>query len=213
MTKVFELFTVRDADLYGKRQTAIYKQFLKALEGVIWSIRGTNQEITPSVIKEALEQFDEQYQICLDSLSETDLRFPKDLEWDRLFEAQNNHFRQVKKQFINVVKFGQEEIFHYFEAQGAIGLLAQRYAGTVHWRFENRLGSKYDALYAFELAHRDFAYQSLLTAIGKEKAKDKFQVVNQQGVTVYEISADNLANRNSAERQTLFHVGSHKWIK
>ena len=213
MNKTFELYSLRDVELYAKRQSDIYKQFLKALEGIIWGIRGTNQEITPAVVKEAMELFEEQYQICLDSLSETDMRFSKDLNWKDLYAVQNNHFGQVKKKFETVIKFGQAQVFHYFDAFGAIGLLAQRTAAQVQWRFTNKIGSKYDAIYAFRLAHRDFIYQALLKQIGEEKSKDVFDVVSSEGDRYGTVTASELADDNSEARKNWFHVNSQAWAK
>ena len=110
--KILGVYFPKDADLYAQRQTNIYEQFLKALEAIIFGIRGSNMPITPSVIKKAEIEFERHKQIAIALLSEGDLFYPfenaKGLE--ALYMRENRFFEANKATFLSAVKFGSLEV-------------------------------------------------------------------------------------------------------
>lgn len=214
--KILGVYFPKDADLYAQRQTNIYEQFLKSLEAVIFSIRGSNVPITPSVIKKAEIEFEQRKQVALDLLTEGDLLYPfedaKDLE--ALYEQENRFFEANKATFLSALKFGSLEIYHLFEAHGGFGLLAQQRSTEIKWTIRSKRGAKLDACRAFYVNHRDFAYQTFLDMIVEENPEAKLFTVELASSPLEKVAVKraDLKDRDSDIRKLFFHIGSNNWI-
>lgn len=214
--KILGVYFPKDADLYAQRQTNIYEQFLKSLEAVIFSIRGSNVPITPSVIKKAEIEFEQRKQVALDLLTEGDLLYPfedaKDLE--TLYEQENRFFEANKATFLSALKFGSLEIYHLFEVHGGFGLLAQQRSTEIKWTIRSKRGARLDACRAFYVNHRDFAYQTFLEMIVEENPEAKLFTVDLASAPSEKtaIKRADLKDRDSDIRKLVFHVGSNNWI-
>lgn len=214
--KILGVYFPKDADLYAQRQTNIYEQFLKSLEAVIFSIRGSNVPITPSVIKKAEIEFEQRKQVALDLLTEGDLLYPfedaKDLE--TLYEQENRFFEANKATFLSALKFGSLEIYHLFEAHGGFGLLAQQRSTEIKWTIRSKRGARLDACRAFYVNHRDFAYQTFLDMIVEENPEAKLFTVDLASAPFEKtaIKRADLKDRDGDIRKLVFHVGSNNWI-
>lgn len=214
--KILGVYFPKDADLYAQRQTNIYEQFLKSLEAVIFSIRGSNVPITSSVIKKAEIEFEQRKQVALDLLTEGDLLYPfedaKDLE--TLYEQENRFFEANKATFLSALKFGSLEIYHLFEAHGGFGLLAQQRSTEIKWTIRSKRGARLDACRAFYVNHRDFAYQTFLDMIVEENPEAKLFTANLASAPFEKtaIKRSDLKDRDSDIRKLVFHVGSNNWI-
>lgn len=217
--KILGVYFPKDADLYAQRQTNIYEQFLKALEAIIFGIRGSNMPITPSVIKKAEIEFERHKQIAIDLLSEGDMLYPfenaKFLE--ALYVRENRFFEANKATFLSAIKFGSLEVYHLFEAHGGFGLLAQQKSTEIRWTIRSANGSKLDACKAFYVDHRDFAYQTFIDMIVEENPDaTEFGVTFEDPIMLAfnteAIKRKDLADRNNERRKKFFHVGSNNWI-
>lgn len=217
--KILGVYFPKDADLYAQRQTNIYEQFLKALEAIIFGIRGSNMPITPSVIKKAEIEFERHKQIAIDLLSEGDMLYPfENAEGlEALYVRENRFFEANKATFLSAIKFGSLEVYHLFEAHGGFGLLAQQKSTEIKWTVRSISGSRLDACKAFYVDHRDFAYQTFIDMIVEENpdakvfgvtfAEQELYLFNTPG-----IRRECLADRNDERRKKFFHVGSYNWI-
>lgn len=219
MTKILGVYFPKDADLYAQRQTNIYEQFLKALEAIIFGIRGSNMPITPSVVRKAEIEFERHKQIAIDLLSEGDKLYPFENAkfLDALYARENKFFEANKATFLSAIKFGSLQVYHLFEAHDGFGLLAQQKSTEIRWTVRSANGSKLDACRAFYVDHRDFAYQTFLDMIVEENPDATLFGVTFEDPTMLwfnteGIRREDLVDRNSERRKKFFHVGSNNWI-
>lgn len=214
--KYYGVYTNKDADLYAIRQTNIYETFLKSLTAVILGVRGSGLEITPFALRNALEEFLDRSDTCMNLLSEGDKIYPfedcKDLY--ELYEKQSRFFFANRASFLAYLKLGTTNPFHSIDAHGAFGYLAQRKAEDIEWKVKSSNGSSLNAVRAFYLEHRNFAYQNLLDKVLMENNPDRnIYIINKDKKRINKLIAREIFPRTSAVRNAYFHFGSNNWIE
>lgn len=209
-------FSIEDAHAYAQRQASIYETYLKALSATIYGIRGAGITVTPKALQNARIEFYKQTNLLITLLAQTDIQFGlTDVAGKEELQAFTNRCLVANKgTFDSALRFGEHNVFHLIDAWGAMGFLAQNRASKIEWKVRSANGSSLDAIRAFYVSFRDYAYQAMLDKVLKEESIDPYiYIINKDKEIINKWAVKELLDRKSSVRKGYFHIGSNNWLE